>query len=582
MPPSRTDSRQVLDQLEAARYRFEPGQASVVAKLLSQCSKTEFADPRQLIRFHECLLFIRAFPRSAAEVKWAENLLHSFEQRVAKLRHAGADMAVFDEFDTSGIAGTTMQDALSLDVARWLERRFPSQVEVAWEDYWEDYEGERIRGLVWPRFIPLLEEDADVEATIPWRHWLNAARGREKPLPWILSRFAELPLPQRQRAELYGALRLPIRWKLAGPRLSRTLNFRRPRRFFFHTGPLLRRNDVSLAVELARPAPKLEKVARKAADSTIESLREFMVIRYRELYGATFGDPRSVVRADLGRGVVINLWGVRPENRLPLRAYVCGYTLKNGVAINYFEAIGLCEWIEVGFNTFYTYRQGETAWVYAQILRCIRAAAGVSTFSIYPYQIGFENDEAIDSGAFWFYRKLGFRSGRADLQELCEKEEKRIAADPQYRTPRRTLKRLAEAHMFYEVKRASGHDALAGKTQAWDNFSVRNLGLLVNRRMAREFDGDSGKIRRAAVDEVTRVLAIDATGWNQSQRKALEDWSLVMAAIPDLSEWSADEKAKLIRIIRAKSAENEMLYLRQTQRHFRLRASLLEFGSKAP
>ena len=29
-------------------------------------------------------------------------------------------MSVFDDFDTSGIAGTTMQDTLSFDVAKWL------------------------------------------------------------------------------------------------------------------------------------------------------------------------------------------------------------------------------------------------------------------------------------------------------------------------------------------------------------------------------------------------------------------------------------------------------------------------------
>jgi hypothetical protein len=88
-----------------------------------------------------------------------------------------------------------------------------------------------------------------------------------------------------------------------------------------------------------------------------------MFVRYRELYGTTLGDPSTVVRTDVGRGVVIHLWGLPPPRRVPLRAYVCGYTLKNGVPIHYFEAMGLCEWLEIGFNVFYTYRQGETAWI---------------------------------------------------------------------------------------------------------------------------------------------------------------------------------------------------------------------------
>src|SRR5258708_15432911 len=142
------------------------------------------------------------------------------------------------------------------------------------------------------------------------------------------------------------------------------------------------------------------------------------------------------------------LWKLPAERRLPLRAYVAGLTLKNGVPVNYIEAIGLCEWLEVGFNTFYTYRHGETAWIYAQALRCLCALTRAKTISIYPYQIGQNNDEALESGAFWFYRKLGFRSGSRQLEQVARREEQKIAVNPLYRTPKKTLKLLAEAQMF--------------------------------------------------------------------------------------------------------------------------------------
>jgi hypothetical protein len=214
---------------------------------------------------------------------------------------------------------------------------------------------------------------------------------------------------------------------------------------------LITRSQVSLASELSQPPPRLTKLSRREGEQIMHFIREVMVVRYRELYGTTLGDPASVVRADLGRGVVMYFWNLPPDRRLPLRAYVAGFTLKNGVPINYIEAIGLCEWIEVGFNTFYTYRQGETAWIYAQALRCLHAFTRATTISIYPYQIGQQNDEALDSGAFWFYRKLGFRSGNPVLEKLARSEEQKIAANPKYRTPKKTLKRLAEAHVFYEI-----------------------------------------------------------------------------------------------------------------------------------
>jgi hypothetical protein len=601
MPRIPQDPDQLLTQLEAAKNQFDPTHSAQIPKLLTQLSKLQL-EPHQLIRFHESLLFLRAFPQAASQIPRIENLLTTFHQRIEKLRAANADMSIFDDFDASGIAGTTMQDTLSFDVSQWLVSRIPKNVEIAWSDYWDDYQSERARGNTWPRFIPLLEEDADVEANIPWSRWIDNARGRQDALPWLLKQFAKLPLPARQQSELYDSLRLPLRWKLENLKLSRTRHWTTPRRFYFHQSPLIRRREVDLAQELSKPAPKLEKLSRRAGEQVMRDIREIMVVRYRELYGTTLGDPKTVVRANVGRGVVMHFWGLPPTRRLPLRAYIAGYTLKNGVPINYIEAIGLCEWIEVGFNTFYTYRQGETAWIYAQALRCLQALTNAKCFSIYPYQIGQNNDEAIESGAFWFYRKLGFRPGRPDLQKLCEREEKRIAANPKYRTPARTLKRLAEAHMFYDLKEFSWRQTnaeaaveerpLQGRVTPklkepgfsprrgpWDTFSTRTLGLRINCRMAKEFNSDSQKIRQAALAQVSRALAINPARWTPTQKQSLENWSLVLTQIPNLARWSSKEKHQLIKIIRAKSAPTEIPYLRQTQNHPRLRSELLRLGS---
>jgi hypothetical protein len=570
--PSTLDA--LLTSLEAAKSRFGRGASSRAQNLLDQLGRRQFRDPKSLIRFHESLLFLRAFPQSRMVVAKIERLLDTFDVRVEELRHLGVDMSAFDDFDTSGIAGTTMQDSLNFDAARWLAHRIARNVEIAWDDY----EEERAMGSTCPRFIPLLAEDADVEANIPWRSWLNTARGRERDLAWLIRRFEQLPISNRERAELYDSLRLPLRWRLENLKLSRSRNWTQPKEFYYHREPLLVRSQVSLAHELTQPTPQLVKLSRREGVAVMDSIREVMVVRYRELYGTTLGDPNSVVRAGLGRGVVMYFWNLPADRRLPLRAYVAGFTLKNGVPINYIEAIGLCEWIEVGFNTFYTYRQGETAWIYAQALRCLCAVTGATTISVYPYQIGQNNDEALDSGAFWFYRKLGFRSGSSDLEQLARREEQKIAANPHYRTPKKTLKQLAEAHVFYELKRIDASSASASGT--WDTFSTRNLGLLVNRRMGRDFRGDSGSIRRASVVAVRRALEIDLSRWSVAERKAFENWSLVLVLIPNLRRWTPQQKTDAAKVIRAQAGRNEMSYLHLTQRHPRLREELLRLGSK--
>ena len=446
------------------------------------------------------------------------------------------------------------------------------KVEIAWENY----DPGRELGTTSPRFIPLLEDDAYVEADTPWRRWLETAAGKKNAsaawLPaWLIERFEQLQLPVQQKAELYESLRVPLRWNLGNSVIARTRNWKPVRSVFYHSEPLISRSQVSLAAELARRPPQLTKLSRQQGDKIMDMIREVMLVRYRELYGTTLGDPKSVVQSDVGRGVTIYLWNLPPDRRLPLRAYVAGLTLKNGVPVNYVEAIGLCEWMEVGFNTFYTFRGGEAGWIYAQVLRCLRHRMGTTCISVYPYQLGHENEEAIESGAFWFYRKLGFRPGRPELQKLVEREEQKIAADSKYRTPAHTLKRLAAGHVFYELP--------GSEAGAWDRFSTRNIGLQVNRRMAQDFGGDAVRMREHARRALQRILRVSTSSWKPLEKAAFDNFALVLADVPGLRAWTQEEKADLVQIIRAKSKPDEMLYLHLTQRHERLRRALLTLGS---
>ncbi len=567
MPPSSEDA--ILTNLENARYSFGRNAAARVAKKLASAAALRYKDVPSLIRFHEALLVLRTFPPSPAVLRRSQQLLHTFWKRVETCQESGADMEQFDPLEVSGIAGTTMQDALGFDLARWLVTRMPGKVDIAWDDI----EDERALGAVWPRLMPLLEEDTLAEANIPWQKWLEAAQGNRRRSPeWLLKRFGGLPLAEAEKGQLYDSLRIPLRWRLENSRISRTRNSRPVDRVFYHDGPLLTRAEISLRRELAQRPPELKKLSRAAGESVMDLIREVMLVRYRELYGTTLGDPGSVVRAEVGRGVSIYLWNLPPSRRLPLRAYVAGLTLKNGIPINYIEAIGLFEWIEVGFNTFYTFRGGEVAWIFAQVLRCLCHLTGATCISMYPYQLGHHNEEAIESGAFWFYRKLGFRPGRPDLLRLVEREEQRIARDPKYRTSARTLRRLAEGHVFYELP--------GGETGAWDRFSTRNLGFAVNRQMAR-LGAAMNEFKNASSTKLQRILGKSYSGQaSPLQRTAFPNFAMLATLLPDLASWSIVEKKGLAEIIQAKSGSDEMRYLHLLQAHSKLRDSLLKLGSR--
>src|SRR5205807_5140863 len=222
------------------------------------------------------------------------------------------------------------------------------------------------------------------------------------------------------------------------------------RKPFFHDRPLIARREVSLANELKSPPIPVAKLSPALGEKILEMARETSAVRYRELHGFTYGDSRRVLKADLGRGNEAFVFGVPPRNRLPLRAYHAAMIFKNGVPVGYFEGLSIFERMESGFNLYYTFREGETAWLYARILRLMKQLFGVAVFSIDPYQVGHENEEGIESGAFWFYRKLGFRPVRPELMKLTRAEEAKVKKNPSQRTTAAMLRELAAGRMLFD------------------------------------------------------------------------------------------------------------------------------------
>jgi hypothetical protein len=469
----RDNTPSLLDQLHDSKTEFTSTSARRIERLLAQLSRKNLNDTDSLFRYHEILLFLRAYPQNASIARTTERELRGFANRVAYLEQQEIDLAPLQHPDVSGIAGTSVIDTFSFFIVRRLLERHPSQVALDWE--W--FEDENRLAATWPRFIPLLEEDAFVEANVPYREWLAAARGRRSELAWLIEQFNKLPKPDNERAELFDSQQLYVRWTPSFD-VSRT-GMRLPgRKLFYHREPLIQRRDIDLRKELAQPSPALEKLSPEQGETALDMAREASTIRYRELYGFTHGDPEHVYRVEVGRGVELFVVSLPPRKRLPLRTYYAVMIYKNGVPIGYFEGLSLFERMESGFNLYYTFRDGETAWLYARTLNVMHHFAGVTAFSLDPYQIGFENEEGIESGAFWFYRKLGFRPTDPDVLQLALKEEEKIRTRKGYRTSTSTLRKLARSPMIFELDETRRGD--------WDRFQIRKIGFRALRGLSEE------------------------------------------------------------------------------------------------
>jgi hypothetical protein len=412
-----------LDLLTQVKGQFGPDAARTAVALLDELKRTRFRKPEDLIRLHETVLFLRAYPQSPRVMRLADEILFSFVDRMP------ADHEPFSDPDISGIAGTAVSTNFSFEFARSLLTRHGRAVSIDWENFEHP---ERLAPAL-RRLIPASRDDWAVEAYPDWRGWFEKGRGS---LKWLLDHLTP---------EMHDLLEIPVRWE-PGDHSRSHLRIQR-RDIFYHDRPLLKREPDLIAKTLAAPPIRRKILGAAAAKKIAGVIVDASAVRYRELYGFLYPDLKRIEHAEPGRGIDVFLFG--PSWELPIRDYLCGMYFKNGVPIGYIEGLSRDGNMEVGFNLYYTFRDGETAWLYAVLLKLLQGSSGVKTFSVDPYQIGHENEEAIASGAFWFYRKLGFAPDNRELWPLLLREEQRIEAEPGYRTSARTLRRLARSRMVY-------------------------------------------------------------------------------------------------------------------------------------
>jgi hypothetical protein len=269
----------------------------------------------------------------------------------------------------------------------------------------------------------------------------------------------------------------------------------------------------------------------------------------------------------------VALVGLPPDDRLPLDAYYAYLAFKNGVPVSYGGGWGCLGTLEFALNIFESFRQGESALVVAQILRVYHQVFRMRTIVVDRSQIDASNPEALETGAFYFYAKLGFRPTDPDVARLADAERAHIARDPRYRSPLATLKRLGRSNLALSLDGRAPAPVVSGS----------RLAALVTAHVTRVFGGDR---RAATADAASRVArALGAAGWRRwapVERRAFERFATVLGLVPDLARWPARERSRLRAVVRAKGGVSEARYVTQLDAHRRLRESLRALVRDAP
>jgi hypothetical protein len=317
-----------------------------------------------------------------------------------------------------------------------------------------------------------------------------------------------------------------------------------------------------LAAIVAEPFARARRQSPRQGEQIADLALRALAARDLEIFALGHANPRDVWLADCGRGIEIALLGVLPLCRDPLESHYGLLVLKNGVPLGYGPAsvcFGCCE---LGLNLWPEFRGAEVRYLYPQILRAIHQVLGARFFYVKPYGMGVGNPDAIATGAFWFYRKLGFAAGNPRVERLARLEEAKMRADSTYRCDRATLRRLSRTEAFFDLSQ--------GRCR---RLELAPLGLAVSQLLGAR--GDRVAALRSCCEKAARLLGLGGwRRWPAPRRRGLELLAPLFGLIPGIARWPARDRSLLARLVRVKGGDSEAGADRLLQRHARLEAAL--------
>jgi hypothetical protein len=543
-----------LERLTSLRTTCGPDVAAEKARLIRSLARRSLGSADEVLGLHETLVFVRAFPDDRRVRAAADEALAGFAHRadVRRFRNALAD---------SGVAGTRMSYAFSFPMARWLTRRDPAGARIAWDDWErEDDLDDLLPALASPAEMPGVDDE-----TLSGREWIeNACPDGAGDAATLVSRIERIASEPRAREHLYNQLEVPLTWELGESPDSRSLaRWPVPRTVYSDRSVDTRRPKLAAAI---REAPRIRRIDERTAAGLIDLARGTMSVRLRELEAFDYGDPRDAFLVDAGRGLLISLIGLRPEWRLFPESLYAGLFIRNGVPAGYWLASALFETSEIAYNVFPTFRGGDAAWMYGRLLAMLHSFLGVVTFTVPRYQIGHENDEAIGSGAFWFYRKLGLSSVDPDVRRQTRKEEALLRRRPGSRSSPETLRRLVVENLVFHLEEP--------REEIIGIFPYANLGHQVTRLFARRGGRSPAVERKLAAEAAEKLGARGMDRWTADERKAFRAWAPVVLLLPGLGRWGRESKRRLVKAIRAKGGRHEAEFVRLSNGHAPLRRGI--------
>lgn len=539
-------------QLQEISLRYGEPFRSGKIKLLGEIFAVKSWKASEILAYHDTLLSMLAWPENKKMLELTKKTMNRLMTGVKETIASNKWMEI--KLSGTGLPGTEITGRFSYAITRWLADKFGDEVQL----HSSEANDETVR-LFFQQLMPAVEYENISSGELDLLQRIKKLKRKSNipDLKWLLALIETSPLTHRTKEFLFNELKIFVTWKLAHPVCNRSILSIPVKKNFYHRN-LDKTPDIKRMQKIKLPPPTRLSSAQK--EHLVDVAKATLVFLYRETDPFTFASAITVKLFRLERGISIALYSMDAEHRLSIESYIGYLVFKNGIPVSYGGGWIFGERCQFGINILEPFRGGESAYIFSQLIRLYHQHFNVKRFVVKPYQFGKNNKEALESGAFWFYYKHGFRSVDVQLQKLSDNEWEKKKTDRNYRTPVDILKKFTGSNMM-----------LAFSETAPPDFDPSSVSLAITDFINEEFNGNRMLAMAECEKKTKEQLKIKKIiSRTDLEKRAFQQWSLLTQAVLVPAAWSKKEKKQLLLLIQAKGHPDEFHFIRLLQKHRRL------------
>jgi len=538
-----TDFTEKLLKLKSLVFQFDQSFDKEKTQLLNELIMFRSFKQQSFQQFHQLLMAMIAYPSSKVLLDTVNSTMQKLVLQLEK------NLTLQNKLIGTGLLHTAIECNFSYAKILYVTKKFPNQISIHSASSNTESQKSILKLL-----LPLVEYSEIFEGEKNLKHRIAKFHSSktQTDLEWLLQLIQQSNLDAKAQAIIYNQLAIFIQWKVS--EFENSVSFLRGAQLptYYHTKPLNKKINLQDIIQQKLPTPV--KLNDKNKERIIDAAKMTLFYLYRETEPFTNANKDDITLFQLDKGISIALFGSTNDKRYSLESYIGYLVFKNNIPASYGGGWIFGERCQFGINILESFRGGESGLIICELLRVYHQYYGANRFVVKPYQFGLHNPEAIKTGAFWFYYKLGFRPENEELRKIAFEEEKQKLVNPNYKSAIATLKKYTKSNL-----------ALTLSETSYPNYDSEVVSQKITHHINTHFNDDRQKAIAVCFKRLKESLGIDKT-WKPEDIEYAKQLAILFHINPNSKAWQQKQKKNIQLLIQLKSAKTELPWVKHLQK----------------